>query len=1072
MAPSVKYWKGEDELLRDQAFTTSQKNEFAEDLPLQEVLEESNFELNSSRRDFLKYFGFSVTAVTLASCFKAPIRNAVPYLVKPEEITPGVPLYYSSTCGACATACGVEVKTREGRPIKLDGNSRSLVSNGNDRSPEAKGSLCAVGQASILSLYDNERLANPLKKGSESDWTTIDAEISKSLNDLAAAGSGIAIVSGSNHSPSTLKTIADFTGKYPTARHIMWDSVSYSGILEANETDFGKKLIPSYYFDKAQVIVSFGADFLGTWISPVEFTKSYVRNRVPAQGKEMSKHIQFESNLSLTGTNADDRFPMKSGNEGIYLAALYNKIAQAKGGKQIPVATSGELAGNSIAQTAEMLLKNAGKSLVISGSNDAKLQMIVNGINMMLGNYGQTIDLDNHSNQFKAVDRDMDTLLADINSGKVSGVIFYNVNPVYSHHQGKAIKEAIGKLKLSVSTASSKDETASACAYVCPDNHFLESWSDAEPKAGQFHFTQPVISPVFNTRQAQLSLLSWSVGVLSPEKDPMADKQIMNQRFQTSPFYTYMQTVWQEKLGAENFQTRFNQCLHDGVLTSEPKATVVPAYASDLTAIGSYLDSTVSKEGQIDLVLYQKVGLRDGSMANNPWLHELPDPMSKVCWDNYVTLPKSLAVSKGIELGDTVNIKAGGITLNNVPVIIQPGQANGTIGLALGYGRTAAGKVGGSTEKAVDTVGVNAYPMFQGTSSSRSFVVRGVEVSKGDGTYALAQTQTHHTIEGRNHVREATFTDWKKNPKAGNDEPKPHMYTVWQTPEYRRKGATGHLWAMAIDLNACTGCGSCVVSCSIENNVPIVGRKEIILRREMTWLRIDRYYSFSNDGTVIKKENEHYEGAYLTKEKGLEALDKELSNKQGAAYAHYEHVKVVHQPMMCQHCGQAPCETVCPVLATTHSTEGINQMTYNRCIGTKYCGNNCPYKVRRFNWYRYNNNSNFDYHFNNELGKMVINPDVTVRTRGVMEKCSFCIQKVQEGKLRAKREKRSLNDGEVKTACQRACPANAIVFGDLNDEQSEITKLYRNERGFHVLEELNVQSSVKYLTKIRNTETV
>ena len=1072
MAPSVKYWKGEEELLRDQAFTTAQKNEFAEDLPLQEVLEESNFELNSSRRDFLKYFGFSVTAVTLASCFKAPIRNAVPYLVKPEEITPGVPLYYSSTCGACSTACGVEVKTREGRPIKLDGNGRSLVSNGNDRSTEAKGGLCAVGQASILSLYDNERLANPLKKGSESDWTTVDAEISKSLNELSAAGSGIAIVSGSIHSPSTLKTIADFTGKYTTARHIMWDAVSYSGMLEANETDFGKKVIPTYYFDKAQVIVSFGADFLGTWISPVEFTKAYVRNRVPSQGKEMSKHIQFESNLSLTGTNADDRFPMKAGNEGIYLAALYNKIAQAKGGRQIQVATSGELAGNSLAQTADLLLKNEGKSLVVSGSNDAKLQMIVNGINMMLGNYGQTIDLENHSNQFKAVDRDMDALLADINGGKVGGVIFYNVNPVYSHHQGKAIKEAIGKLKLSVSLASSKDETAAACAYVCPDNHFLESWNDAEPKTGQYQFTQPVISPVFNTRQAQLSLLSWSVGVQNPEQDPMADKQIMNQRFQTSPFYTYMQAVWQEKLGADNFQTRFNQCLHDGVLTSEPKPASVPAYASDLTPVGSYLDSTVSKEGQIDLVLYQKVGLRDGALANNPWLHELPDPVSKVCWDNYITLPKSLAVSKGIEHGDTVNIKAAGITMNNVPVIIQPGQANGTIGLAFGYGRTAAGKVGGSAEKAIDSVGVNAYPLFQGSSSSRSLVVRGVEVTKGDATYTLAQTQSHHTIEGRNHVREATYADWKKNPKAGNDEPKPHMYTVWQTPEYRRKGATGHLWAMAIDLNACTGCGSCVVSCSIENNVPIVGRKEIILRREMTWIRIDRYYAFSNDGSVIGKENEHFEGAYLTKEKGIAALDKELSSKQGAAYAHYENVKVVHQPMMCQHCGQAPCETVCPVLATTHSTEGLNQMTYNRCIGTKYCGNNCPYKVRRFNWYRFNNNSNFDYHFNNELGKMVINPDVTVRTRGVMEKCSFCVQKIQEGKLRAKREKRAVVDGEVKTACQRACPANAIVFGDLNDEQSEISKLYRNERGFHVLEELNVQSSVKYLTKIRNTDTV
>jgi Fe-S-cluster-containing dehydrogenase component len=444
-------------------------------------------------------------------------------------------------------------------------------------------------------------------------------------------------------------------------------------------------------------------------------------------------------------------------------------------------------------------------------------------------------------------------------------------------------------------------------------------------------------------------------------------------------------------------------------------------------------------------------------------LQELPDPVSKVCWDNYVALSKAFAESKGIDNGDTVNIKAGSITLNNIPVLIQPGQANGTASIALGYGRTAAGKVGGSAAQGYETVGVNAFPLFSSNGGNRSFTVSGVEITKGEESYSLAQTQTHHSIEGRDLVREATYSDWKKNAKAGNDKPHPHVYTIWEKRDYLKDGSPNHRWAMAIDLNACTGCSACVVSCSMENNVPVVGRDEVRLRREMHWIRIDRYYSFSNT-------SKEFEGNFVTREKEIKAIDE--SQGENGAYAHWENVKVVHQPMMCQHCSQAPCETVCPVLATTHSSEGLNQMTYNRCIGTKYCGNNCPYKVRRFNWFRFNDNDKFDFHYNNPLGKMVINPDVTVRTRGVMEKCSFCVQRIQEGKLKVKREGGAPKEVKVETACQRVCPANAIVFGDLHNPDSEISKLYKNERGFQVLEELNVQSSVMYLTKVRNTQNV
>lgn len=1044
MSSNIKYWKGEEELSRDPKFLAAQKNEFQENLPLDEVFNENGVELQANRRDFLKYFGFSVTAVALAACSKTPVRHAVPYLVKPEDVTPGVANYYRSTCGGCSSACGVEVKVREGRPIKIDGNPDSVIS---------RGGTCAVGQASILSLYDNERLANPLVNGSEnSDWAGIDSQISEKLKKVAASNGKIVILSDTIHSPSTLKAIESFKTAFPTVEHVMYDAVSYSGMLDANLADFGKRVLPTYRFDKAKVVVSFGADFLGTWISPVEFTKGYSIHRIPTVEGGMSKHIQFESNLSMTGTNADYRFPMRSSQELLYISSLYNAIAQATGDKQIPVAQQGELAGNAIKKTADALLAAKGTSIVVSGSNDINVQKIVNATNVLLSNYGTTVDLTNYSKQYQGNDTSASAVLSGLNNGSVKAVIFYNTNPVYNNNKD-LWTNAIKKAEVSVSFASSKDETASVCQFVCPDSHYLESWGDSEPQAGVYHLTQPTIGHVFNTRQAQWSLLAWAGALPTVEKDPFAAKGIFSQKFKASPYYLFIRNNWSSALSSDE---AFNAALEKGIAGNTSIAVSGPAaYAGDVTSLVSAITAT-SKANGIDLVLYQATGVRDGKHGNNPWLHEMPDPVSKVTWDNYVSLPKSLAQKLGITEGTTVNVKAGDVVFNNVPAMIQPGQANNTIGLAVGYGRTHAGKVGGSIEKGYDTIGINAYNFVSNTTGNRSYVIHGVTVEKGDENYHLAQTQTHHSIEGRDIVKESTFEAWKKNPKAGNDKPKPHIYTIWEKAEYRKDGAPNHLWSMAIDLNACTGCGTCVVSCSIENNVPVVGRDEIRLRREMHWIRIDRYYSFNTKNEA------------LTREKEIAKVD----GSDNGEYAHWENVEVIHQPMMCQHCAAAPCETVCPVLATTHSSEGLNQMTYNRCIGTKYCGNNCPYKVRRFNWFRYNDNDNFDFHFNNPLGKMVINPDVTVRTRGVMEKCSFCVQRIQEGKLKAKREGKSPNEVEVKTACMKACPANAIVFGDLHNPNSEVSKLYKNERGFTVLDELNVQSSVMYMTKIRNNDNV
>ncbi|HEY1046347.1 MAG TPA: TAT-variant-translocated molybdopterin oxidoreductase [Bacteroidia bacterium] len=1062
MAKKQLYWKGEDELLRTKEFLASQKNEFNEALPLDEVFSENNLGLSANRRDFLKFFGFSVAAVSLAACNSTPVRNVVPYLVKPEEITPGNANYYNSTCGVCSAACGITVKTREGRPIKVDGNANSPISGGG---------LCTTGQASILGLYDTERLDGPMKVSSgsaaKSDWKTIDGEIVNQLNAIQNAGGHIAIVSGTIHSPSSLSVINDFKTKFTNTTHITYDPISYSGILMANRDSFGKQVVPSYNFDKANIVVSFAADFLGTWISPVEFTKAWSARRKVEGADSILKTIIFESNLSLTGTNADLRFPMKSSQEAVYVTSLYNALANLAGQPSIQIAESGALAGDSIKQAAKALWNQKGKSMVISGSNDPKIQTVINGINMLLGNYGTTIDLDNYSNQYKGLDSELSAFAADLKSGKYQGVIFWNSNPVYSSPLSADIQEGLKKAKLSVSFSGTKDETASMCQYIAPDNHYLESWNDSEPKAGLYQLTQPTITPVFMTRQAQESLMSWA-GVAVAGIDPFAKKGIYNQNFAAAPYYMYMRSKW-AAMGVASDEA-FNTALHDGVYKKAPVAATIPAMGIILNSIVSDLQKTIGNKANLDLILYQNVAVKDGSMSNNPWLQETPDPISKVTWDNYVSLPKAYAEKNNIKNGDLVNVSAGSVKLNAMPVFVQPGQANGTIGIAVGYGRD--GKVGekGPFEK----IGKNAYPFMKFQNGTYNNVINGVTISKIDGNYELAQTQTHHTIEGRDIVRETTFEKYKKNNKAGNDKATPHLYTLWETKEYKKDGAPNHHWAMAIDLNSCTGCSACVVSCSIENNVPVVGRAEVRRRREMHWMRIDRYFTFENRSNTNYSEDlflkRDFEGVNVTKETGLEALDAIEAAKGNSEFLHWENVKVVHQPMMCQHCGQAPCETVCPVLATTHSTEGLNQMTYNRCIGTKYCANNCPYKVRRFNWFRYNDNDRFDFHFNNDLGKMVINPDVTVRTRGVMEKCSMCVQNIQAGKTKAKREKRKLNDGEVKTACQRACPAGAIVFGDVNDPNSEVHKLFMNERSYRVLEELNTQTAVKYMVKVRDID--
>jgi MoCo/4Fe-4S cofactor protein with predicted Tat translocation signal len=1007
MDSNKKYWKGLEELNKTPEFVEKNKNEFAEPIPIEDVLTGGGLFGKTPRRDFLKAMGFGVGAVTLAACQPVPVHKSMPYLIKPEEVTPGVANFYVSSFDGHA----ILVKTREGRPIKVEGNPNDILSGGG---------LDARAQASVLELYDVSRLQNPVKDSGEVEWDYIDSFIKSELAAIKAGGKKIAIVSSTIHSPSTLAVIADFTAAFPNTKHINYEPVSYTGIIQANQNSFGKAVVPHYNFDKADVIVSFGADFLGTWISPTEFIGQYVkgRNNKSLQSKKMSRHIQFETGMSNTGSNADVRIPIKPSDEGIALLNLYNGIAGTTlaGSKKLDNAA----ADNAITLAAKELLAAKGKALVVAGSNDVAVQTLVNAINSLLGSYGTTIDLDNPSKKYAGNDAEFVEFVSDMNNGNVDAVFFLGANPAYDYHNGAAIKAALKKVRLKVSFSNYTDETASLCNVIAPDHHYLESWGDENVVEGYYTVVQPTINPVYNSRQAEQSLLIWSEGVVQN-------------------YYTYVRNTWDKTLlaiGGLSGLKGWETLLQTGFVKAAPIAAGTYNFAHDLAAVAQTIadHSNELAAGTVQLQVYQTIAMRDGAKANNPWLQELPDPVSKVTWDNFAAMSPVYAKAQGLEQGDIITITANNYSIS-LPMLIQPGQPQGTISVAVGYGRTAAGVVGNG-------VGQNAFPFHSFRNGTFQNTAVATIKSTGD-QYELAQTQTHHSYEGRNSIiRETTFTEYKKNPYSASGHFDEHKtYSLWD--EYERPT---YNWMMAIDLNACTGCGACIVACSAENNVPIVGRDEVRRRREMHWIRIDRYYSFNEGGNLI------------TREKEINQLSP----------ADLDNVSVVYQPMLCQHCDHAPCETVCPVLATVHSSEGLNHMAYNRCIGTRYCANNCPYKVRRFNWFNYWNDARFDNYLQGEHTQLVLNPDVVTRFRGVMEKCSMCIQRIQAGKLKAKMEGRSVKDGDIKVACQQTCPANAIIFGNANDPNSELSKQLKSERSYYVLEELNVQPGIGYQVKVRN----
>ena len=1017
MSSNKKYWKSVEELNENSSIVeTLRNNEFVEEIPTTDFLSDSSLSSSSTtRRDFLKYVGFTTAAASLAAC-EGPVHKSIPYVVQPDSIIPGVADYYATTMFDGYDFANLLVKCREGRPIKID----------NNKIEGSKFAANARVHASVLSLYDSMRLKSPKKNAKKISWSDVDADVKASLK--SANGKQIVLLTNTLASPSTEKLIADFISKNPTAKHIIYDAVSESAALDAFETVYGERALVDYDFSKATgVIVSLDADFLGDWQGG-SFDSGFAKVRVPKSGK-MAKFYQFEANMTLSGAAADKRIAMSISNQKQALVKIYNTIT----GSSIPTS---KLENEAIITNAANQLKVAGsKGVLVSGIQDKNAQLLVIAINQVLASEAFVGAGTRYIR--KGSNENITKLIEDMNAGSVHTLIMSGVNPVYTLPNSKGFLSGLKKVPLSVAFSLREDETAEKTTIAAATPHYLESWNDNVLTKGTYSLTQPTIRPLFNTKQFQEALMSWN-GI-------------------SGTYYDYIKGTAATYLGLSSW----NQVLHDGIISTGNSS--LSGGTADYSGAATALASSKAL-ADFELVLYTKTGLGDGQQANNPWLQEFPDPITRVSWDNYVTVSiadakklgfeNTIAANGGLD-GSYANLSVNGVKLENVPVIIQPGQANGTVGLSLGYGKKAA-------LKEEMQVGVNAYSLYNNFNN-----VQSVKISKAEGNHEFASVQSQKTLMGRGDiVKETTLTifntkeakEWNEVPMVSLDHKEVEATKVDLWESFDR--SVGHHFNLSIDLNACTGCGACVIACHAENNVPVVGKSEVRRSRDMHWLRIDRYYSSEDTFAGDNEKKENFDGLFGDNGSlgGFGQMESPANNPQ-----------VVFQPVMCQHCNHAPCESVCPVAATSHSRQGQNHMAYNRCVGTRYCANNCPYKVRRFNWFLYNKNSEFDFHMNDDLGRMVINPDVNVRSRGVMEKCSMCIQMTQKTILDAKRDGREIKDGEFQTACSNACSTGAMVFGDINDKESQVKVLTEDNRMYHLLESVGTKPNVIYHVKVRNT---
>ncbi len=965
----------------------------------------------TSRRDFLKLAGFSMAGAA-AACSRPPAQEAVPYLTQPADMVPGRAYLQTSTCGACQAGCGVLVRTREGRPVKLEGNPNH---------PLSRGGLCAVGQASTLGLYDAHRLTAPLKAGAPVQWAAADAAIAAGLATAKDKG-GVRVLTGTALGPTMQAAVGRFLAAFPESKHVAWDALHGSAVLDAHARTHGLRVAPRVRLDRAEVIAAFDADFLGTWVSPVEFAAGYRDGRTLAgKHQRFSHHTQVESRVSLTGSRADQRLRATPYETRALLAGVAQRIA-AKAGVPAPfaVVTLSDVLSRAADELANRLWDAKGKSVVLCGLTDVDAQSVANFANHVLGAYGTVLDLATPSRQIQGDDTAMATLLAELKDGKVGALVIIGSNPVLQHAEGAVFGAALATVPLVVNVAQRLDDTATLSQWVCPDTHVLEAWGDAEPVSGTLTLQQPAIAPLGKTRPVLESLAAWA-----GEARPALDQ--VKARWEAEVFPRMASTGM--------FLEFWNGALAAGCVQVPVDAPAVTPF--DVAGV-RFSQGAPLPEGQFALVAHPTVQMLDGAHAYNAWLHELPDPISKVTWDNVAALSVSAAARLGVRSGDLVKLASPDGRSVTLPVFVQPGQHERTVAVGIGFGSILSERFALLGPKWVNhqpstgangRVGTNVMPLAG----------RAVTITRTGGSRPLASTQEHFRLDAGEAlgnamdalptiIRETTAASvLGGNPATGHGPAHSGGHGAEEAGEARGDlwpadhPYTGHRWGMSIDLASCTGCSACVVACQVENNIPVVGRDEVQRNREMHWIRLDRYYSGQGDD-----------------------------------------VDIAQQPMLCQHCENAPCETVCPVVATVHNDEGLNVQVYNRCIGTRFCANNCPYKVRRFNW--------FEHARESAVENLALSPDVTVRSRGVMEKCSMCVHRVQEAELEATHRGEPIPEGGLKTACQQSCPSTAIVFGDLNDPKSAVSQLRTDGRAYHALGELNVKPAVTYLSLVRNRE--
>ena len=964
-----RYWRSIERLLDSPAVAATPEFPEGADLPPDAV----------DRRTVLGLMGASFGLAGLQGC-RRPIEHIVPFVEPPERMIPGIPRRYASTFQRAGEALGVVVESHDGRPTKVEGN---------DLHPASGGAASLWMQAEVLALYDPDRLREPRRRSEETgdleaaDWAAFEAWWSERVA-AHADGGGLAVLAGPSASPTREDLRRLFLERFPGAQWASWSPVDESTVVAGVAAACGRALVPVPDFAAARVVLALDADVLMDEPGAVRNARGFAAGR-RADG-EMNRLYVAESTMTTTGSMADHRVRIQSRRIPAFTAAVARALGVA--------APAAELAPDLEAKAARIAedLRSAGAAgLVVAGGNQpAIVHELVARANAALGAVGTTVSFHEPVGPPDAGATEIVALADALRAGEVSTLVVLGGNPVYDAPADVGLAEAIAGVEAVVRLGPSIDETAATAHWVLPESHSLEAWGDARDRAGTASLVQPLIAPLFDSR-SELEVLGL-----------MADGQ-------STSGYERVRAAWTARLGATWSEDLWRRTLHDGVLAAgsdvegEPGTDDVGAVSIATDTVTSELPSFGSEGLEISFRPCRKI--HDGRCANNGWLQELPDPITKVTWNNAALVSPATARELGIAAGDRVSLTLDGRTVE-APVFVLPGQADGSVAVALGYGRTAAGRVGTG-------VGFDAYLMRR--SAALGFDA-GVQVAK-TGSAPVVQTQEHWSMEGRDLVREATLEEYRANPNFVGPLPDPEKsHQLFPSHDY----SEGPQWGMTIDLSSCTGCNACVVACQAENNIPIVGPDQVDRGREMHWLRIDRYFAGELDDP-----------------------------------------EVVFQPIPCMHCENAPCEQVCPVAATTHDDEGLNAMVYNRCIGTRYCSNNCPYKVRRFNFYNFTKDTP-------ELVKMAMNPDVTVRSRGVMEKCTYCLQRISEGKIAAKRERRELRDGDVVTACQETCPSGAITFGDIRDPDSAVSAAKADPRNYHLLGDLNNRPRTTYLGRVRN----